>query len=265
MNAMKLSLLCLLLGHLPVTAEEPAEIKGWKLVWHDEFEGTHIDSTKWSPCERARSDWNNTMSKDPRCFELKAGNLELRGFANNDLKKDPSPFLTGGVNSKGKFTFTHGKIVIRARFKSATGAWPALWLLGAEGKWPHNGEIDLMEHLNHDDIVYQTVHSHWANNVDTAKTIPKGHTEKIQRDEFNTYGVEREADRLVFTVNGKPTFTYPRVAGKGPEQWPFDRPFYLILSMQIGGGWVGKPDPKDYPAGMEIDWVRVYQRLPLEP
>jgi hypothetical protein len=49
------------------------------------------------------------------------------------------------------------------------------------------------------------------------------------------------------------------VPEKGPEQWPFDQPFYLILSMQIGGDWVGQPDPKDYPADLEIDWVRVYE------
>ena len=49
-------------------------------------------------------------------------------------------------------------------------------------------------------------------------------------------------------------------AEKGPAQWPFDQPFYLILSMQIGGQWVGEANAADYPAGMEIDWVRVHQR-----
>ena len=53
---------------------------------------------------------------------------------------------------------------------------------------------------------------------------------------------------------------YPKVPEKGEKQWPFDQPFYLILSMQIGGKWAGEADPKDYPAHMEIDWVRVYQK-----
>lgn len=261
---MRLALLHLLLVLLPAAATQPAPIEGWKLVWHDEFDGPSIDSTKWSACERGPSDWNNTMTRDRRCFAVKNGCLQLRGFENKDRKSDPSPFLTGGVHSKGKFAFTHGKIVIRARFKSAKGAWPALWMIGSEGSWPHNGEIDLMEHLNHDDIVHQTVHSHWANNVDHCNSIPKTHTTRVRRDDFNTYGVERGPDKLVFTVNGKPTFTYPRTPEKGPGQWPFDRPFHLIFSMQIGGGWVGKPDPKEYPSGMEIDWVRVYERLPVQ-
>ena len=59
------------------------------------------------------------------------------------------------------------------------------------------------------------------------------------------------------------THTYARVPAKGEKQWPFNQPFYFILSMQIGGNWVngsGPTNPAHYPAGMEIDWVRVYSR-----
>jgi len=63
-------------------------------------------------------------------------------------------------------------------------------------------------------------------------------------------------------VNGNPTYRYPRVREKGEKQWPFDQPFYLLLSMQIDGGWVnsaGPTDPSHYPAWLEVDWVRVYK------
>ena len=253
-----LFLFCLATAH----AADPATgMPGWKLIWNDEFNGKSIDSGKWSPCERGKSDWNDTMTRDPRCFKIGGGTLRLIGLANDDPAKDPSTFLTGGVTSKGKFSFTHGRVLVRARFKSARGAWPAIWMLGEKGGWPHNGEIDLMEHLNYDDKVYQTIHSHYANHIDKSqKNPPKGTTAPISRDDFNTYGADWDAEKIVFTVNGKATLTYPRVPDKGTDQWPFDQPFYLILSMQIGGGWVGKPDPKDYPAHMEIDWVRVYQK-----
>jgi acetyl-CoA acetyltransferase len=65
------------------------------------------------------------------------------------------------------------------------------------------------------------------------------------------------------SVNGQPTHTYPRVPEKGDKQWPFNQPFYFILSMQIGGKWVngsGPTDPAHYPASMAVDWVRVYSR-----
>lgn len=250
------TILLLLIASAVVASAAPA---GWKLAWSDEFNRPGvIDSTKWSPCERGTSDWNDTMTRDPRCYGVKGGTLQLRGIVNDGT--DKTPFLTGGLTSKGKFAFKHGKIEIRARYKSAKGAWPALWLLGVEGGWPKNGEIDLMEHLNFDKSVYQTVHSQYTKGPGGSDNPPKGGTAPVKVDDFNTYGAEWNADKVTFTVNGKPSFTYPRVPEKGPEQWPFDQPFYIILSMQIGGNWVGKADPKDYPAWLEIDWVRVYSR-----
>lgn len=241
-------------------AEPPVGLPGWKLLWHDEFDGPQLDAQKWSLCDRGKSDWNDTMSKDPRCFVLRNGHLQLRGFVNDQPGQDPSPYLTGGVTSKDKFDFCHGKVAIRARFKCAKGAWPALWMLGSQGGWPGNGEIDLMEHLNFDSKVYLTVHSLFTRDANGSKSPPHGSTAPIERDAFNTYGLEWDDARLVFMVNEKPCFTYPRVPEEGPTQWPFEQPFYLIFSMQIGGKWVGEPAPADYPAFMEIDWVRVYQR-----
>lgn len=240
-----------------------SELSGWKLIWQDEFNGTAIDTSNWTLCERGKPNWCDTMSKDPQLLQVTNGVLHLRGIVNHDLQKDPSPYLTAGVTSKGKFTFKYGKVVIRARFKSAQGAWPALWMLGAEKGWPHCGEIDLMEHLNFDHIAYQTVHSDYTLNIDKSNTPKKGTTGPINRDDWNTYGCEWSADKIVFTINDTPTLTYPRVAEKGASQWPFDQAFYFILSMQIGGKWVngsGPTNPDHYPAGMEIDWIRVYQQ-----
>ena len=242
------------------TAETSVRHSGWALVWEDDFLGNVLDSNTWTRCTRGKPDWKNTMSDDPRLLKVKGGVLHLRGIV-NDQKDDTAPYLTAGATSKEKYTFLYGKVQIRARFKSAQGAWPALWMMGIKKGWPANGEVDLMEHLNFDDKIYQTVHSEYSIKIDKTNTPKKGSTAKIKRNDWNTYGCEWDVDKIVFTVNSKPTHTYPRIPSKGDKQWPFNQPFYFILSMQIGGKWVngsGPTNPAHYPAGMEIDWVRVY-------
>ncbi len=241
-------------GDLP-----PEFIDGWNLVWQDEFNGQEIDSSIWSPVQRATSDWNNTMTTDPKVFGIGDGRLHLKGLVNDDRTSDPSPFLTGGLTSRGKYSFQYGKIVIRARFGSARGAWPALWLLGDQGGWPYNGELDLMEHLNYDKSVYQTVHSGYNY---TGSSTQKFIQAPIDQYGYNTYGLEWDEETVAFTVNGSRTMTYSRDPAKGETQWPFKQPFYIILSMQIGGSWVGAgylSDP-NYPTEMEVDWIRVYEK-----
>ncbi len=242
-----------------VTANPLAE---WELTWEDDFSGDELDKLKWSLCKRGNGGWNDTMSDDPCLLRIKDGVLQLRGIS-NDGKDDPSPFLTSGITSEGKFAFKYGKVQIRARFKSAQGAWPALWMMGVERGWPANGEIDLMEHLNFEDRIHQNVHTEYTIKDEDPDPPKRPSPSNINRDDWNTYGCEWNADQIVFTLNGAPTHTYPRVPEKGEKQWPFNQPFYFILSMQIGGKWVngsGPTNPAHYPAWMEVDWVRVYRR-----
>ncbi len=253
-----LFVICLHGGFIIWCHSMATELNGWKLIWQDEFNKSYINSEHWAPCQRGNADWKNTMVTDPKVFGIGNGRLRLKALVNRNTQTDPAPFHTGAVTSQGKFSFKYGKIMIRARFDSARGAWPALWMLGDEGQWPSNGEIDLMEHLNSDQFVYQTVHS--AYTQEGGKSPQNSTTAPINKDSFNTYGVEWDASKLVFTVNGEKTMTYPRVPEKGETQWPFDQPFYIILSMQVGGNWVGPGASEDYPAEMEIDWIRVYQR-----
>ena len=116
-----------------------------------------------------------------------------------------------------------------------------------------------MEHLNFDDFVYQTVHSRYTYTLkrrDPRNTA----TGKIKKKGYNVYGLEWYPDKLVFFVNGKETFTYPRLPAEEKNgQWPFDKPFYILVDMQLGGSWVGNVDMEQLPVEMHVDWVRVYR------
>jgi len=236
--------------------------KKWKLVWKDDFNTHHLDTGKWTMIPPGKSDWNKHMSTYKDCFWFDSGYVYLRGIRNPDTASDPRPFITGGIYTKGKFAFQYGKIEIRAKLECATGAWPAMWMLAEQNKYgayPKNGEIDIMEHLNFDSIIYQTTHSHYTLNLKQTKNPPHSGTASFNRDAFNTFGINWFPDKIVFTVNGKETFSYPRINGVDASQWPYDQPFYVLVDQQLGGNWVGKVNPQQLPVQMIVDWVKVYQ------
>ncbi|MDR1493780.1 MAG: DUF1080 domain-containing protein [Planctomycetaceae bacterium] len=231
---------------------------GWKLTWEDNFDGNTFDASRWSKIPRGKSDWNNYMSNYDPLYEVKGGELLLRGIKNDVLPDDPVPFLTGGLYTKDKVGFGHGRLEIRAKLGKAKGAWPAFWLLPFDNSgWPDGGEIDIMERLNGDSIAHQTVHSAYTVKL-KMKEPRQSATGAIDPDGYNIYAVELYSDKLEFFINDKHTFTYPRIETDKEGQFPFDRDFYLLLDMQLGGSWVGEVEPADLPVEMRIDWVRFY-------
>ncbi|MCR5435289.1 MAG: glycoside hydrolase family 16 protein [Bacteroidaceae bacterium] len=250
---------------LPLSAKggrkPSAHRPGWELVWEEEFRG-HKLSDVWTRIPRFPNppEWNKYMSMDDRLFKIRRGKLILMGLNNDYLPEDTAHFLTGGVYTRGKLLFQRGRLDIRIRMDDASGAWPAAWLL-PEGRWPDAGEIDIMERLNYDTIAYQTVHSYTTEYDHVLrKSQPWGITAPIRRGKWNTYSVELWPDSMVFFINDRHTFTYRRQADLGPEQYPYDRPMYLLIDMQLGGYWVGRVNPEELPYRYEIDYVRFYQK-----
>lgn len=252
--------LCALLP-LVSNAQQPQD---WRLVWAEEFDGTTFDTTKWNIIDRGTPHWKRYMTPElhQELIEVKEGNLVLIGRQESD-----SSFVTGGLESAGKFSFTYGRVDIRAKLGCAQGAWPALWAVAdlPNRRWPDDGEIDIMEHLNHDNFVYQTAHSAWTQTYDQKKNPPQGGTGPIVPGDYNVYSIVRTPAKITWLVNGIETFSYaklddPEALAKG--QWPFDHPFYLILSQQLGGPgtWVGEINPKELPVRMWVDYIRVYEQ-----
>lgn len=234
--------------------------QGWRLSWSEEFETSELDFLVWSYCKRGYSHWCNKMIEDPSFAYQKRGNAVLIAAQNRDFNKDTLDFLTGGLTTKGKRSFRDGRLDIRVKMDEAKGFWPAVWMLpDANVEWPAGGEIDIMEHLNYDDIIYQTVHSTYTKSVDRKihKSQNKGKADVTGR--YCLLSVELFPDRICFYIDGIKQFTYNK---ESEHQFPFSKyAYYLILSAQLGGPWPGNPDGTDLPAAMYVDFVRFYERL----
>ncbi|MEG1580923.1 MAG: glycoside hydrolase family 16 protein [Bacteroidaceae bacterium] len=233
----------------------------YELDWEDNFDGTSFDTNSWTRIPPATYSpppaWLKYMSTNDALFGMSKGELILRGKNNTFDATDQRPYLCGGVYSKDKKTFEGGRVEIRAKYTSAQGAWPAIWMMPAEnGPWPYLGEIDIMEHLNYDNLVYQTAHNGYTVNGGT--TPPKSSTTRIDKTTWNTYSVEMLQDTLNFFVNGSKRLVYPRTGVK--DQFPYNRAFYLLMDMQLAGPWPGNVDPSTLPVEMRIDYVRHYKK-----
>ena len=243
-----------------VSCKSSKTSSGWALIWEENFnQKKSFDSQVWSKIPRGKSDWNNYMTDFDSCFDMRDGNMVLRGIINYSQPNDTAPYLTGGIYTKGKKAFSNGRLEIRAKLNGARGEWPAIWMLPIDAPWPMGGEIDIMERLNHDTIAYQTIHTNYTHNLGI-KDNPLSHSVgAINPDDYNVYSVEMYPDSIAFYINDTHTFTYPRIETDKEGQFPFDQPFYLLIDMQLGGSLVGAVVPKVLPVEMYVDWVRFYQ------
>ena len=230
----------------------------WKLKYTEEFNGPELDAKMWGRIDKGWCDWNRHMSRREDLVSVSGGQLHLHGVKNDDLKRDKRPMLTGGVTTQGRFAMKYGKIELRCRFEAQKGAWPAIWMMpeSPSVKWPACGEIDIVERLNFNDFVHQTVHSAWTKKH--PKDPPYTGRGPFNPQTWNVFGLEWTPDEIVWTINGVSTHAYAKV-GDDPLRYPWTAPFYLMIDMQLGGEWVGEVDMDALPVSMHVDWVKFYE------
>ena len=124
--------LTLFLGGL-ISCVSSGDSSRWVLVWEDDFNGTSFDTATWSKIPRANPEWARHMSDNEACYEMRDGNLVLKGIVNTDLENDTAPYITGGVYTKNKRGFHGGRLEVKAKLQGAQGAWPAIWLKPCDG------------------------------------------------------------------------------------------------------------------------------------
>ncbi|MDR3234342.1 MAG: glycoside hydrolase family 16 protein [Planctomycetaceae bacterium] len=268
--------LILLLSAAVAAAEDPKPFAGGsgtftKLVWADEFDYTGLPNPeKWSYEEGyCRNQELQYYTKERlENAEVKDGNLVITA-RNEQFKVDVKGFEKGisaissaSLHTRGKGFWDSGRIEVRAKLPLCLGTWPAVWMMPNDNRgkgWPHCGEIDIMEHVGWSpDTVHITVHT------SASKKGPpySGTTTKCTtvNTEYHVYAVEWFKDRMDFYFDDQKKYTYSN-EGIGDEQYPYDKPFYLILNLAFGGAWGDDRgiDQSKLPQSYYIDYVRVWQ------
>lgn len=298
MKRQSIALAALLAATTPAHAGED----GWALVWADEFDAATIDKRKWGfdvDCWGGGNDEHQCYTRSERNAAIEDGKLvitarnerttgpalppEQRRFSATPNAEATRNFSSARLTTRGKATWTYGRIEVRARLPQGQGTWPAIWMLpekASYGPWAASGEIDILEAVNlgvpcakcpggRENTILGTIHfgAKWPNNKLASTEI--AYPEVLEG--FHTYTVEWQADRIVWLVDGKvyseQTAEKWSTTGSKTPGAPFDRPFHLILNLAIGGKLpegrgLGGVRLDGYPKRMEIDWVRVWQKGP---
>lgn len=269
-------------------SNDKSRIDSVDLIWADEFKGKTINRKKWS------AQIGNGFTLSDGTYIPGWGNEELQYYTDigqNSFQKngklhliakkeshDTFEYTSARLVTSEKFNFQYGRVDIRAKLPKGQGYWPALWLLpdngvqigaGAYGTWAASGEIDIMENKGFQtDVISGAIHygAPWPNN---AFTLKEYQFEKGQSTtDFHIYSVIWTKDKIQWLVDDKvfgETSTWQSITADGDENpfpAPFDKPFYLLMNVAVGGRFGGDPDTKtQFPQAMVIDYVRVY-RLP---
>ena len=265
MNVKHVCALLVLLGLGVVVGGQRRDTPRWQLVWADEFNYDGLpDSKKWG-YDVGGHGWGNKELQyytERRKENARVENGKLIIEARRD-SWEGHEYTSARLVTKNKGDWKYGRFEVKAKLPSGRGTWPAIWMLptGYEyGGWPASGEIDIMEHVGWDaDVVHASVHTsaynHKINTQKTAKiNVPDA------RSGFNVYAVEWTPDEIRGYVNKQQYFTFKNEHASSRE-WPFDKPFHLLLNIAVGGTWGGEKgvDENIWPQRMEIDYVRVFR------
>ena len=246
----------------------PEKPEGWQLVWSDEFSVNGLpDPLKWG-YQTGGSGWGNDEKQYYYADRAENARVE-NGMLIIEARRDNfegHTYTSARMVTRGKGDWTYGRFEIRAKLPAGRGTWPTIWMMPTEstygsGGWPDNGEIDIMEHVGYNmGTVHASIHSKmYYHKIGTQKTATTRVNDVSLK--FHNYILEWDANEIRAWVDTTRYFTTPN-EGKGWEYWPFDKDFYLILNIAVGGSWGGAQGIDDtiFPQQMVIDYVRVYQK-----
>ncbi|MED5016483.1 family 16 glycosylhydrolase [Paenibacillus chibensis] len=256
-------MLCLMVLFSLLIAMMPANVTNaaptWNLVWSDEFNGTSLDKSNWkAEIGTGSGGWGNNelqyYTDRPENVQVTGGNLVItaRKEAYGGMN-----YTSARIKTQGLRSFTYGKIEARIKLPSGQGLWPAFWMLGTNIDsvgWPKSGETDIMERVNNNPYVNGTVH--WDANGQADYGQVSGNLDFSQ---YHVYSVEWDSKYIKWFVDGQQYNAFYIENGTGNTE-EFQRPFFLLLNLAVGGNWPGSPNNStQFPAQMLVDYVRVYQ------
>lgn len=258
-------------GDVRVSAKFEADgTEEYKLRFADEFDGKDYslpDADVWHNCTRESPTWKRFTSQSAEGQQktafIRDGKLVTRCIKNTIAEEGDVDMISGAIESSDKMYFTYGRVEGRLRTTPHVGNFPAFWLMPQDNSagWPNAGEIDIWEQIDTENKTYHTVHTHCTYDLHLA--LPNSGSTYTNAADYHVITLDWTPTLLTWYVDGTKAFSYAKtnqsyLLEKG--QWPYDKPFYLILNQSVGNGSWAKNCDVNFEYETLFDYVRLYQK-----
>ncbi|MFF5565660.1 family 16 glycosylhydrolase [Streptomyces sp. NPDC012623] len=253
------------------TPAEPAPAAAAVVTFSEDFDGPAGSAVNGSRWQIETGD--NVNNHERQYYTAGSNNAALDGQGNLVItarKENPGnyqcwygrcEYTSARLNTAGKFTSTYGRVEARMKVPRGQGMWPAFWMLGdnlGSVGWPNSGEIDIMENVGFEPgTVHGTLHGpgySGEGGIGAGYTLPGG---QAFADAFHTFAIDWAPDSITWSVDGN-VYQRRTPADLGGRSWVFNKPFFIILNLAVGGYWPGDPDAgTSFPQQLVVDYVRV--------
>ncbi|MFI0163202.1 RICIN domain-containing protein [Streptomyces sp. NPDC017095] len=252
----------------PAHAESAAPAAAAVTTFSDTFDGpagAAVDGSKWT-----LETGDNVNNHERQYYTSGTKNAALDGQGHLVItarKENPAgyqcwygscQYTSARLNTAGKFNAQYGHVEARMKIPRGQGMWPAFWMLGTPVNWPDSGEIDVMENVGFEpSTVHGTIHGpgySGSGGIGAPYSLPNGQS---FADAFHAFAVDWAPDSITWSVDGT-VYQRRTPADLGGKTWVFNKPFFLILNLAVGGYWPGDPDGStQFPQTLLVDSVSV--------
>ncbi|KAI8054457.1 concanavalin A-like lectin/glucanase domain-containing protein [Syncephalis plumigaleata] len=211
-------------------------------------------------CEQNICQWGNG---EQQVYTKENVQTNANGHLRIVARRDNGKWTSGRINTKGKFTFRYGRVDVRAKLPVSDGMFPGIWMMpqnSTYGSWPNSGEIDIAEYQSawtkDKRVSLQSLHFK-DRHAGTAMSF----STKSDPSDWHIYTVMWSPDFIKFMRDNEYIGSYVRPKDATPSSWPYNQEFYLILNLAVEPEWGSRADSNDNQHVLEVDWLRVSEKL----
>ena len=254
--------------------------EGRTLIWEDDFNGDHLDTSAWSyELGNIRNSELQVYTNRPENVYVENSNLVLKAIKEDCEAYDKKTqqiktfnWTSGSVHTNNKKEFKYGRFEAKIKLTNVQGSFPAFWTLGAgydyqytndanmgnKGVlWPFCGEIDIMEHFGYGDSTSHGSFYSTDESITQASKLGKVSSGTLDFDKYHIYSLEWTEDKLDIFVDD---VLVSSADISDPKFVSFKQPHYILLDHAIGASG-GIPSDSLTECYFYVDWVRVYAPL----